>query len=62
MRSLCCVAGAVLCVVASLTPVAILGQEQEARNLIRTVVKSELTAHAQDSSRWMFRDSNKSSG
>ena len=34
-------------------------QGQNARDLVRVIVKSELAADASDHSRWMFRDANK---
>jgi len=52
------VAATVLCGVASLTPMVARGQGQDARALVRAIVKSELAADAKDHSRWMFRDAN----
>jgi hypothetical protein len=35
------------------------GEAQDARDLVRAIVKSELAADASDHSRWIFRDANK---
>jgi hypothetical protein len=45
-----------------LVPFVAVAQQQDARTLVRRIVKSELKADAQDHSHWMFYDDDKVSG
>lgn len=56
------VVAAILCGVAAVAPISAQGQRQNARALVRSVVKNELAADANDHSRWMFRDAKKADG
>ena len=62
MSSLCRVAGAILCGVASPASVWVSGQEATGRALVQSIVNSELKTDANDHSRWMFRDAKKVRG
>lgn len=62
MEILCRVAVAVLCSACLSTPMLAYGQSQKARDLVWTVVKSELKADANDHSRWMYLDAKKVPG
>ncbi len=62
MRTFYRVTALTLCGAASLAPMHVHAEEQNARALVQSIVTNELAADAKDHSRWMFRDANKVRG
>ncbi|HUZ96118.1 MAG TPA: hypothetical protein VMU57_14520 [Edaphobacter sp.] len=57
-----CATATVLCSVVSLTPTLAHGQEQNARDLVQSIVDNELKADTNGHSRWIYRDAHTVNG